>query len=413
MKTFEELGIEKEILEAIKQKGFENPTDIQEQTIPLVIEGKDVVGGAATGSGKTLAFGAGMIQKAQRNRGIQGLVLTPTRELAEQVKKELSYFSKKKGLRVTAVYGGVSINPQMTRLETAEIVVGTPGRVLDHMGRNTIDLSNVNVLVLDEADRMADMGFIDDVKRIISGCPKDRQTLLFSATITDDIYWITKNHMKDPVKISVESYVDPKKLKQIYYDVDDKGKFALLVHLLKEEKEGLVMVFCNTQKNTDFVARNLKALGINALAIHGGFTQAKRNKTMEDFHNKNVNVLVCTDVAARGLDIKGVSHVYNYDIPKESKQYIHRVGRTARAGSEGIAINVLSSRDHDNFSRVLRDNEMDIPKETTPEFSRVKIHYKDSPRGRGGFRGHASRGQRSRNKKPHWARKSKPRYKRR
>jgi superfamily II DNA/RNA helicase len=237
---------------------------------------------------------------------------------------------------------------------------------------------------------MLDMGFIDDVKTIIMHCPSKRQTLLFSATIYSEIADLAKQYMNNPIEVSAESYVDPSKLKQVYYNVPDNMKFSLLVHLLKNEQSGLVMVFCNTRSNTDFVAKNLKYSGIHAMAIHGGFSQAKRNRTMDDFNKEKVYVLVCTDVAARGLDIKGVSHVYNYDIPKDSKDYIHRIGRTARAGKEGKAISVLASRDYDNFRRVQGDSSLNIEREELPEnLERATIGWKQSPGGHrgGGFRG--------------------------
>lgn len=391
MKNFRELGISDPILKAIGELNFAKPSEIQEKSIPLVVSGKDILGGSATGSGKTLAFGTGIIQNSDKGAGIQALVLTPTRELAEQVCKELRKFSKYKKMEITPVYGGVSINPQIKRLKTADAVVGTPGRILDHISRQTIDLSQVKILVLDEADRMLDMGFIEDVERIIKSCPKERQTLLFSATMSDDIVYLSRHYLKSPVKINVESYVDPKKLKQIYYDVSDQAKFSVLVHLLKKEKKGSVMVFCNTQRNTDFVARNLKLEGLDATAIHGGFSQDRRNKALEKFHAQNAQILVCTDVAARGLDIKDVSHIYNYDLPKESKQYIHRIGRTARAGKEGIAVNILSPRDHENFQRLFRDFTLDIPKKETPDYKRIKIKWKgqDDRRGGRGGGGHS------------------------
>ncbi len=385
MNEFKELGINKDILKAINEQNFESPTEIQKKTIPIALKGKDIIAGSATGSGKTLAFGAGILHNCEKQGVIQSLILTPTRELAEQIRKEIKKFSKYKQLRICSVYGGVSINPQMNQLRTADIVVGTPGRILDHIGRRTIDLKNVKVLVLDEADRMLDMGFIDDVKMIIKECPKKRQTMMFSATIHGELSKIAKHYMNEPTKVSVESYVDPKKLKQVYYDVDKKIKFALLVHLLKKDKSNISMVFCNTQRNTDFVADNLVINGIDAIAIHGGLSQAKREKMLEKFHSKKANVLVCTDVAARGLDIKEVSHVYNYDIPNESKQYIHRIGRTARAGKEGMAINLVGERDHDNFSRVFRDFDIKVKKEEKPFVERVKIKRTQQRRDSRGF----------------------------
>lgn len=375
MKLFENLGIIEPILRSIVEERFENPTEIQERSIPLILSGGDVLAASATGSGKTLAFGAGIIQKVERGKGIQSLVMAPTRELAEQVAKAIKKFSKYKPLEIAVVYGGVSINPQIKALKTADVVIGTPGRILDHLNRKTLILQKVKILVLDEADRMLDMGFLYDVERIIKECPKQRQTLLFSATISHDIDHIIKRHMINPARVSAETHVDPKKLTQVYYDVNDGLKFSLLVHLLKKEKSGIVMVFCNTRRNTDFVASNLAKSGVEAMAIHGGFSQARRTSTLEKFHSKKVYVLVCTDVASRGLDVKGVSHIYNYDIPKESKQYIHRIGRTARAGMEGKAINLLSERDHENFTRVLRENDVKITKEDMPYVERVMIKW--------------------------------------
>jgi len=399
MSKFEELGIIQPILKAIEEERFEEPTLIQTKTIPLVIEGKDVIAGSSTGSGKTLAFGSGIIDRCEKGKGIQSLVLTPTRELAEQVSQALKRFSKHKPLNILAIYGGVSINPQIDNLHRADVVVGTPGRILDHLERNTINLRKVKILVLDEADRMLDMGFLEDVEKIISQCPRERQTLLFSATISTDIHKLSRRYMKDPVKISAETYVDPSKLKQVYYDINNSLKFSLLVHLLKKEHAGLIMVFSNTRRNTDFVAKNLRKNKLDAIPIHGGLSQDKRNKTISCFHSGKACVLVCTDVAARGLDIKGVSHVYNYDMPADSKEYIHRIGRTARAGKEGIVINLISERDHENFGRILRDNDIKIEKVEKPHIERVQTEQESRPR-RGGFHRGPSQDRRFGNRGP-------------
>ncbi len=377
MKKFEELGINSDILKAIKDARYESPSEIQEKIIPLVLNNQDVIGGSATGSGKTLAFGAGIIQNSVRGKGIQSLVLTPTRELAEQIAQELRKFSRYCKLNIVCIYGGLSINPQIYNLRKADVVIGTPGRTLDHLSRGTLNLSRVKTLVLDEADRMLDMGFIDDVEKIIRHCPRERQTMLFSATIPTDIAHLTKKYMKNPTKVSVECYVDSSKLSQIYYNVPGKMKFPLLVNLIKRNKEAnLSMIFCNSRINVDFVAKNLKLLGVDAVPIHGGYSQQKRGQLLQKFNSGRAFVLVCTDVAARGLDIKGVTHVYNYDIPNESKQYVHRIGRTARAGNDGAAVNLLCERDHENFSRVLRDNDVDISKEDMPQIQRVEIKWK-------------------------------------
>jgi len=373
MDNFKKLGISNAILRSINEQNFESPTAIQEKSIPMILAGEDVIAGSATGSGKTLAFASGILQNSEKGKGIQALILTPTRELAEQVAKSFRKFSKYDPLKIVSIYGGVGINPQIKELKTAEVVVGTPGRLLDHISRNTIKLNNVKTLVLDEADRMFDMGFKVDVEKIIKKCPQNRQTLLFSATITKEVVQLSRKYMDNPVQVSLESYIDPQKLNQVVYKVQDDMKLSLLVHLLKNEKSNLGMVFCNTQRNTDKVAKSLRKSGIDALAIHGGLTQNKRNDIMERFHSGDVWVLVCTDVAGRGLDIPGVSHVYNYDIPRESKQYIHRIGRTARAGAEGKAINILSRNDRANFMRVLRDNDVDIKEQALPALEKIVI----------------------------------------
>ncbi|MBN1455590.1 MAG: DEAD/DEAH box helicase [Methanomicrobia archaeon] len=392
MEYFGKLGIIEPILKSIEEAKFERPTEIQRKAIPPILEGRDVIAGASTGSGKTLAFAAAIIEKSEKGAGIQALVLTPTRELAQQVAAALGDFSRYKPLRIVAVFGGVSINPQMEQLRTADVVVGTPGRILDHLRRGTLDLRGVTTLVLDEADRMLDMGFIDDVEQIIRKCPRKRQTLLFSATITSEVARLARRYMNEQVEIAAEQYVDPGKLTQFYYDVlDERMKFSVLVHLLEHEKAGLVMVFCNTRHNTDFVANNLRAVGVDALAIHGGLTQDKRNTVMKQFHAQRVCVLVCTDVAARGLDIPGISHVYNYDIPGDSNDYIHRIGRTARAGEEGCAISILTPSDYDNFRRVMHLKEIRITEKQLPAVKRVQISWKAKGRSRPGRPGERQR----------------------
>jgi ATP-dependent RNA helicase DeaD len=367
MEKFEKLGLTGEILNILEKKGFKEPSEIQEKAIPLILSGRDVIGGAATGSGKTLAFLSGMIQNVNQNKNVQGLILTPTRELAEQITSSLTEFSNNR-LNVLSVYGGVDIMKQIRKLPRANVVVGTPGRILDHLNRKTLKLDNIKSLVLDEVDRMFDMGFLSSVERILSQCSKDRQTMLFSATVSSDVVYLAKKHAKNPVHVSVKNYLDPSKLKQVYYDASNKTKLSLLIHLLKEDVKDISMVFCNTRRNADFVAKNLKNNKINAIAIHGGLNQSKRIHVLEKFQKKEVQVLVCTDVAARGLDIKGISHVYNYDTPKTSEEYIHRIGRTARAGSNGLAITILSERDYENFRNVLMNRKLKIDEKELPRF---------------------------------------------
>ncbi len=392
MEVFENLGLNNEILQSIKGMGITTPTEIQGSSIPHIIEKKDVIGESATGSGKTLAFGCGIVTHATPGAGLQSLILAPTRELAEQVKDALKRLSR--SLKIISVYGGVSIDPQIHDLRTADVVVGTPGRLLDHLERRTINLSKIKILVLDEADRMLDMGFVDDVEKIIRECPKERQTLFFSATISSQIRSLANRYMASPTQVRAKNQVDPSKLKQIYYDVEKNKKLSLLVHLVQNENSGLVMVFCNSRRTVDFVVKNLKVNGVKAIAIHGGFSQNKRSKTMEMFNDAKAGVLVCTDVAARGLDIENVSHVYNYEAPNDPKDYVHRIGRTARAGEAGIAMNLVCEYDHENFGRVQREyRDFNIQKTKAPEFKRVLAVKATMERGRFGNNRGNSRGQ--------------------
>jgi len=406
MEKFRKLGLIEPILNSLQEQNFKEPSEIQEKSIPPILEGRDFIAGAATGSGKTLAFAAGIIKNSERGKGIQAIVLTPTRELAEQVSISLQRFSRDKQLNIISVYGGVSIIPQIRELTSADVVVATPGRMLDHINRRTIRLDNVKILVLDEADRMLDMGFQRDVGKIISYCPLKRQTLLFSATISDEVSRLARRYMNNPIKISAQSYVDSSKLVQFYCSVRDNEKISLLVHFLKNEKADLVMVFCNTQRKTEFVSHHLKKLGIDSLSIHGGYSQNQRSRAMHHFTSGRITVLVCTDIAARGLDIKGISHIYNYDMPADNTDYIHRIGRTARAGSEGKVMNLIGSNDYENFDNILRDKSLDIKEVETPKIEIVEVksereHYGNNRGSYGSGHSNSGRGYNSRRDNRH------------
>lgn len=388
-----------QLLSKLSSEGITEPTEIQAKAIPVIKEGRDVAGESATGSGKTLAFGIDMLDSFEPGQGIQGLILTPTRELAEQVKTALETYNYK-NLSFLSVYGGVPIEKQLHKMGKADVVIATPGRLLDHMNRGSIRLKDIKTLVLDEADRMLDMGFIDDVEKIIKACPKERQTLLFSATMAGEIKKLANKYMDNPEYIRAEPQVDPDKLSQVYYNVQRRQKLPLLVHLLQEEDSELVMIFCNTRRITDFIADNLKANDINAIAIHGGHAQEKRSKTMQKFHGSHTEVLVCTDVAGRGIHVDNVSHIYNYDIPADPKDYVHRIGRTARAGETGKVINLLSEEDYVSFSRIQRDySDFDIERTEPPQTKRIKIvPMQKSDRGpSGNNRGGPRRGGRPQN----------------
>jgi ATP-dependent RNA helicase DeaD len=401
MEKFKNLGLSEESLMTLKKQGIVEPTEIQEKAIPFALEGRDVVAASATGSGKTLVFASAIIEKIIPNGHIQSIVLTPTRELAEQVSDSIRNLAGKR-LNVLSIYGGVPIDAQMRKLKNADVVVGTPGRILDHLNRRSLRLSEIKILVLDEFDRMLDMGFHKDVDKIIQEIPTKRQTLLFSAT-TSGVAHLIEKYTKNFAEITAETYVDHSKLKQIYYDTPSNVKFSLLVQLLEEEKQnpGLIIVFCSTRRNVEFVTENLKLNRIKAEAIHGGMEQKKRIRVLKEFQGKGPGVLVCTDVAARGLDIKGVSHVYNYDLPQVVDDYIHRIGRTARAGENGIAVNILGSRDYEIFSDIINQKKVTIKEIPLPYVKRALMDKeagqrtngrRDSGRGRDSSRGRTSNG---------------------
>jgi superfamily II DNA/RNA helicase len=381
MESFRELGLKKEIVEAVERKGFTKPTTIQQKTIPLILEGRDVLAGSKTGSGKTFAFGAGLIQKLTKQRAPFALVLVPTRELAEQVSKEIQSYTNSNQVFVTPIYGGVSMNPQVEKLRKTNIIVATPGRLLDHDRSGTVNLSEIQMLVLDEADRMLDMGFIDDIEQILKQTPKSRQTLLYTATLRPELLRIAAKYMNHPEEIQVEQHVSQDKLKQVYYDVRNNTKISLLVHLLKNEDSELSMIFCNTRHQVDLVANILKENGVKALALHGGLTQNRRNQVMKQFDDAKTSVLVCTDVSARGIHVDNVSHVYNYDIPRDPKEYTHRIGRTARAETEGLVINILTPNDHGNFGRIQHEyRNFKLQKEELPQFPKLMVNLRSESR---------------------------------
>jgi ATP-dependent RNA helicase DeaD len=372
---FDDLEMDLSFLEKTRENGFEQLTHIQEKCIPEISNGRDVVGQAETGSGKTLAFGLPILNKITPGTGVQALVLTPTRELCVQITDVFREFGESLGIKTTSIYGGVSIAPQIKEIRTADIVVGTPGRILDHIRRNTLHFDAIKFVVLDETDRMLDMGFIDDVDTIIHRTPKNRQMLMFSATIDGKFQHVMEPYLMSPFIVKTQPYVSAHKLKQMYYDISSKNlKFSLLVHLLNDNTSESALVFCNTRRETDIIAKNLRKQSLNAVAIHGGMTQPARLKSLNSLKNKKTNVLVATDVAARGLDIKKVTHVYNYDVPKTTKEYVHRIGRTARAGDTGIAVTLLTERDHDNFRRVQKEYELKIERAAIPTFRQVSFH---------------------------------------
>ncbi|MDR2465005.1 MAG: DEAD/DEAH box helicase [Streptococcaceae bacterium] len=342
---FNELGLSAGLLEAIESAGFEEATPIQAQTIPLALQGLDVIGQAQTGTGKTASFGLPMLDKINTDeRAIQGLVIAPTRELAIQTQEELFRLGKVKKIRVQSVYGGADIRRQINALkDKPHIVVGTPGRMLDHINRKTLRLDTVKTLVLDEADEMLNMGFLEDIESIISKVPDERQTLLFSATMPDAIKRIGVKFMKEPEHVKIKAKVMTADLiEQFYIRSKEFEKFDIMTRLLDVQKPELTIVFGRTKRRVDELSRGLEARGYRAEGIHGDLTQQKRMSTLKAFKNGELDILVATDVAARGLDISGVTHVYNYDIPQDPESYVHRIGRTGRAGKEGVSVTFVT-----------------------------------------------------------------------
>ncbi|NQU78812.1 DEAD/DEAH box helicase [Candidatus Woesearchaeota archaeon] len=367
--SFEDLNVREDIINTLKHLGITEPTTIQIKAIPAIREGKDVIGMSKTGSGKTAAFGIPIIERLTEEKFPQVLIMAPTRELVVQIRCELEKFDKH--CRVAEVFGGVGLGPQIYAMEHAQIIVSTPGRILDHLTRGNVNLSRLKTFILDEADKMVEMGFIEDVEKIMQAMPRKKQILLFGATLSHEIERIKKQHMTDPIIAKASSQVKEEYLEQYYYNVENHEKFSLLVHLLKEEDIKRTLVFCAKRSTVEIVTKNLNKQGVKARMLHGKLSQNRRLEIIDRFKKGEVFVLVASAVAARGLDIKGLSHVYNYDLSQDPQEYIHRVGRTARAGDSGKAVTLLGPYDHDAMSGVLRNFSVNIVCLDKPKFQRL------------------------------------------
>jgi ATP-dependent RNA helicase DeaD len=343
------------VLRALDAMGYERPTEIQERVIPLLLAGRDVIGQAQTGTGKTAAFGIPIVERADPERPeVQALVLAPTRELALQITQELRALARFRPLAIATIYGGSSMRAQLDALARgAQVVVGTPGRILDHLRRGTLELGHVRLLVLDEADRMLDMGFMPDVERILRRLPRDRQTALFSATVPLVIKRLALRYMREPEHVAVrpeEPTVDT--VEQVYYEVAERDKLDALCYVLDTEQPQQAIIFCHMQVTVDRVHRALVRRGYQAEALHGNLRQSQRERILRAFRAGTLPLLVATNVAARGLDIPAVSHVINYDMPEDAETYVHRIGRTARAGRPGKAITFVAEWDLDTWAAI-------------------------------------------------------------
>ncbi len=372
---FYEFGLSDEVLKALSEMGFEEPTQIQKIAVGPALKGGDIIGLAQTGTGKTAAFGIPIIERTEagRTKHPRAIVLVPTRELAIQVAQELNRIGQNKGITSVPIYGGQSIERQIRSLQKGvHLVVGTPGRILDHLQRKTLVLTDINTVVLDEADEMLNMGFIEDIGRILEKIPKERQTMLFSATMPEEIVRISSRYMRTPEKL----YVDPKnmvvaKIKQVFYEVREEDKIKALTRLLDVEDPALTLVFCHTKRDVDEVSGKLRQMGYDAGAIHGDYTQSHRDEVMSQFRQGRLDILVATDVAARGLDIPEVTHVINYSIPQYPDAYIHRIGRTGRAGKSGIAITLVTPREYRQLRLIEKSARIRISKASLPTREQV------------------------------------------
>ena len=392
MTSFKELGLSAEVLRALDENGFKDPFPIQELSIPLILKGKDVIGQAHTGTGKTAAFSLPILNNIKRNGPIQALILVPTRELAMQVTNEIRKFSKYVGIRTLAVYGGQSMSLQITQLRKGvQIVVATPGRLIDHVKRGTIQLEAAKFVVLDEADRMLDMGFIDDIKFILFYVDEDRQTCLFSATIPPEISRLAQDYMKNPHEVKLnEEEISLDTIDQSYLIVEERQKFKHLCNFIKSRDEKQTIVFAATKQRTQRLAIELKQQGLRAITIHGDLSQKQRDDSMHRFRTGSEDILVATDIAARGIDVPAIGHVINYDIPDDPMIYFHRIGRTARAGGTGKAISLVSQDRVDDFTRILKNTELPIKRlndEMGIEVPRIQSHPRTNWRRNSGYGG--------------------------
>jgi ATP-dependent RNA helicase DeaD len=372
---FKELGLSDVTLAALKKKGFEEPTPIQVQVIPLLLAGEvDIIGQAQTGTGKTAAFGLPLIEKLpEGQKHVQVIILVPTRELALQVSEEINSLKGAKRLNITAIYGGQSIDAQLDRLRRGvDIVVGTPGRVLDHLERKSLKLDKVSRLILDEADEMLDMGFIDDVEEIIRHTNPERKIMLFSATMPERIISLAKRYMKNYKVISAKTeQLTTALTEQIYFEVQERDKFEALCRIIDVEEGFYGLIFCRTKIDVDMISRKLMDRGYGAEALHGDVSQYQRERILDKFKKKMTNALVATDVAARGIDINNLSHVINYSLPQDPESYVHRIGRTGRAGKQGTAITFVSPDEYRKLLFIKKISKSEIKKGSVPKVKDV------------------------------------------
>jgi len=383
--NFGSLEVNRRVAHALTDMGFEEPTPIQGKAIPLIMEGKDLIGQAQTGTGKTAAFGIPIVEMINtRYGGVQALIVTPTRELAIQVAEEISRIGKYRRARTLPIYGGQSIDRQFRGLKQGvQVVIGTPGRLLDHLNRKTLRLENIKMVVLDEADEMLDMGFIDDIESILQATPAGRQTLLFSATMPEEIKRLSRKYLQSPEFITVsKNNLTVPQIEQVYYETREHNKLEGLCRVLDSISVTLAIIFCRTKRGVDELVAGLQARGYPAAALHGDLSQYQRNHVMRQFRTGQIDYLVATDVAARGLDIENVSHVINYDVPQDAEFYVHRIGRTGRAGKSGVAVTLITPRDYKQLRLIENLTKTRIRREKLPSLADIHERQKEGVRER-------------------------------
>ena len=374
MDNFKALGLSEEILQALEEKGFESPTPIQRETIPALLGGeRNLIAQAQTGTGKTAAFGLPLLEKLEPGKQVQALILAPTRELAVQVAEEMNSLKGNKRLSIVPIYGGQSYEQQLRRLRRGvDILVGTPGRIIDHLNKGHLKLDGLQYLVLDEADEMLNMGFLEDVETVLEYCPDERQLLLFSATMPRKIMDLATKYMPDHRKIAVKKQQLTTNLTdQIYFEIRDRDKFELLCRIIDMEQEFYGVIFCRTKRDTDDLAKHLANRGYAADGLHGDITQGQRERVLAKFKQKQLYILVATDVAARGIDIDNLTHVVNYSLPQDPESYVHRIGRTGRAGRKGTAITFVSPQEYRQLHFIQRITSTTLRKEDIPSVEAV------------------------------------------
>ncbi|WP_042458797.1 DEAD/DEAH box helicase [Neobacillus dielmonensis] len=375
MTTFQELGISEPIKRAITDMGFEQASPIQEKAIPIALTGKDIIGQAQTGTGKTAAFAIPILEKVDPNKKyVQAIAIAPTRELAIQVSEEINRLAKYMGVTALPIYGGQSIDRQIKALKKGpQVITGTPGRLLDHIKRKTLKLDRISMAVLDEADEMLDMGFLEDIEQILKETPEEKQTMLFSATMPKPIQNLAERFMNHPelVKIQAKAVTSPT-VKQIYYEVHERDKFEVLCRLLDVDNPELAVIFGRTKRRVDELSDALNKRGYLADGLHGDLNQRQRDVVMNKFREGNIDILVATDVAARGIDVSGVTHVYNFDIPQDPESYVHRIGRTGRAGKTGLAITFATPRETGQIRSIEKASKGSIQRKSIPTIAEAR-----------------------------------------